>query len=109
MTKKRDLNIVWDKIAPLPIGTKVRIVRDVTLKHYQHEFRPITGTYLGKEGEVAGYVEDNWKRTMSEDKNHPYPPEIRNEVMYVISLPLEKRMELIAFRRQEFEVIAEDD
>lgn len=87
---------VWHKILPLPIGTKVKIVRN-TINRAKELGRI---ELVGRIGTVVEYVDDTWKKIMITDGY--YPDSISREMMYVLTFKSGGRY---AYRSSELEVV----
>lgn len=70
---------VWNKILPLPLGTKVKVIQNTINKVETLGRRHL----IGKVGVVIEHVHKSWKLTMIRDEY--YPPCILKETMYVLS------------------------
>lgn len=53
----KELEEVWNKIFPIKIGTKVKVVRIWAKEHLK--YFPVLGEYIGKTGEVVR-IENSW-------------------------------------------------
>ena len=102
MKRVKRPEVVWNKILPLPLGTKVKIVKDLTLRHLERGAAP---AYIAAEGVISGYVSEEWKQALHTGTLPTYSSEISKETLYVIRLENLIHAEHVAFRRQEFEVL----
>lgn len=89
---------LWNRILPLPIGTKVRVSKN-TIAHADKLGRE---ELIGRIGVVIDYAQDTWKHRMILD--HYYPPAILKETIYVLAFRGRGRY---AYRCIELEVIQE--
>ena len=91
---------IWHRIIPIPIGTKVRKIKNEAI--LSGGARGRSEPPLLTEGEVIEYVDSDWKHSMI--NAGCYPPEILGETMYHVRFRIGGGY---AIRGRELEVIEE--